>query len=80
LCLSPASSSVEPGGKDPGVIEYDQVVWFEEIRELTKPAVVKFSRGAIYLQQARSGAIRKRFLRYQVWRKLIIEIADQHAA
>ncbi len=73
--LGPGSTSlsVEASRKNAGVIEYEQVIRPKHAGKVTKPAILKASRGSVYLQEAGSGPVGKGFLGYSIPGKRIVE-------
>jgi hypothetical protein len=73
LGLSPASGTVEACRKDPGVIEYHEIIRPKEIGKVTKPVIAKRPRVMVYLEQPGSGPVSKGLLGDQFRRKVIIK-------
>jgi hypothetical protein len=48
LCPNPTSGTVKSGRKDPCIVEYNQVIRAQEIGKVTKPAILKHTRGTVY--------------------------------
>ena len=73
LRFSPAPPAVEACRKDPCIIQDNQIVCPEQLRKVTKPAILKPSGGAVYSQQAGSSAVGEGLLSDELGRKPIIE-------
>jgi hypothetical protein len=73
-----ASSPVKTGGKNPRVVEDDQVIGPEQIHELPEFPIMSFPRGTLEVQHTRSGSVRKRGLGDQFIGEQVGKFRDQH--
>ena len=69
---------VEPRRKDPGVVQNQQVARSEQIRKLPESPVLPGLGLPVQVEQARSGAIRQRFLGNEFRRQMVMEVGDKH--
>ena len=78
--LGPLSApvAVEPGREHPRIVHHQQVVRPQQVGEFAKPPIQPTPRQPIQVQQARSGAVRQRLLRYAFGRQIILEVRDEH--
>jgi hypothetical protein len=67
------------GGKDSRVVEDDQVIRPQQLREVAESAVMYVRSVAIQLKQTRVCSVCERLLSDEFFRQDVIEIGDQHA-
>ena len=67
--LVPPPSAIEPGGKDPGVVEDDQVIRSQQVWKVAELAVMQVLLAAIQMKQPRGRPVHKRLLGDEFLRK-----------
>lgn len=75
---SPAPA-IEARRKNTRVIEYNEIIGAEQVGKLTEVAVFKMPGRGGKMKKPGSGAIGKGLLCYQFFRKIVMEIRNQHA-
>ena len=60
------------------VVQHQHIPFTQQLGQLVKPRVLPCSAGSIEDQHTALPAFRRRFLRDQLWRKLEVEVGDQH--
>lgn len=78
LSVSAFAAAIEPGGKNAGVVEDDEVARPQQNGKVTKFAVGPLSGGALHVQHAGSVTGSKRFLGNEFVGKMEVEIGNQH--
>lgn len=68
--------AVDPGRKDPGIVQHKAIAWANVLVEVSEYIILKRLRVARDDQHAGGFAVRERFLGDQFLRQLIIEIRD----
>jgi hypothetical protein len=73
-------SRVKPRRNHPAVVKHKQVAFAKKGREFAELAVSNFAAVAIHHQHAAGAAFSRGFLRDQLLRQMIVEIADEQIA
>jgi len=79
LGLKTSAPSIESRREYPRVIENNQIPRPQQPRKITKLAIFQGSSLLVKVQKPRPGAVGKRLLSDQFFRKFVGEIGDQHA-
>jgi hypothetical protein len=74
------AAAIEPGWKDAGVVENEQVAALQELREMAEQAVGTAAGGSLQVEHAGTIASGKGFLGNEVVGKMEVEVGNQHAA
>jgi hypothetical protein len=73
-----AAASIQASGKHLCVVEDEEIGGTQELGEFTKLPVFNRSRGSGKMEKAGGRTIRKRVLRNQLRRQVVLKIGDEH--
>ena len=69
---------IEPRRENTRVVEDDEVICAEQIGEIAELSVAERGSWSLKVQQAGGGAVGQCFLRDQLFRKVVVEVGDEH--
>ena len=80
LRLKTSAAAIQTRGKHPGVVEDDEVVGAEQVREIAELTIRKSARCGGKVKKARRCTVGEGLLGDQFFRQIVMKIGDQHAA